>query len=162
MSPESTEFIKRMIAKHGIKSCVDIGISSPLGDKTEYHLFVSQHVGIDLVNPNKYDNVVVYDGIKLPFEDSTVTNVLLADVLEHAKNPFRLASEICRILKIGGCLITTNTERFKQHTTEWYNDYWRFFKEGILTLFSDFTMLDEEKIEKEDYKKWHHTFKKEK
>jgi SAM-dependent methyltransferase len=49
---------------------------------------------------------IVGVGEVLPFEDETFDAVISIAVLEHVKDPFRCASEISRVLKKGGILIS--------------------------------------------------------
>jgi hypothetical protein len=67
--------------------------------------------------PTYYSNVVNYEivdydstdvigvGEYLPFKDATFDAVISVAVLEHVRDPFRCAAEICRVLKPGGRLI---------------------------------------------------------
>lgn len=51
--------------------------------------------------------VVIYDGVKLPFKDSSFDLITCIEVYEHAPNPDRLLKEIKRVLKKNGILNIT-------------------------------------------------------
>jgi len=76
--------------------------------------------GIDLRNPIK--------GKKFDYG-------LCMDLLEHASNPFTVATNIKNSLKKGGILFVTVPFIWEIHY--YPSDYWRFTPQGIEELFSD-------------------------
>ncbi len=47
----------------------------------------------------KSDNVIVYDGKRIPFKDKSVDFIMLVDVLHHIENPGELLRECLRVAK---------------------------------------------------------------
>lgn len=56
--------------------------------------------------------IIIYDGNKLPFKDDTFDIVNCVEVIEHAKNPDLLLSEIKRVLKPDGILHITSPNKY--------------------------------------------------
>lgn len=56
--------------------------------------------------------VIIYDGKKLPFKDSTFDIVNCVEVIEHAENPDLMLSEINRVLKPDGILHITSPNKY--------------------------------------------------
>ena len=48
---------------------------------------------------------MTFDAHEMPFEDSSVANIVMIDVLHHLADPVRFLHEASRVLKIGGRLI---------------------------------------------------------
>lgn len=63
--------------------------------------------------------------------------VVLDEILEHVARPWEAVDEIHRILKPGGCLITSSPFLIAVHKVP--NDYWRFTKDGIEVLLKKFS-----------------------
>lgn len=87
---------------------LDIGC----GDK-RYTMLLPDPVGIDL-NPEfegrRNSPDLLMDACNLGFPDSSFTNVLMADVLEHVPETGRVIREVYRILKPRGALIIIDPE----------------------------------------------------
>lgn len=69
---------------------------------------------------------VLYDGGKMPFEDSFFDCVVSVSVLEHTENPQLYMSEIFRVLKKGGKLYLSFPNRLwpkETHTQGWFISY---------------------------------------
>jgi SAM-dependent methyltransferase len=62
--------------------------------------------------------------------------VILDEILEHVARPWIAIKEVHRILKVGGCLLCSVPFLIAEHKCP--NDYWRFTKEGLSELLSDF------------------------
>lgn len=71
---------------------------------------------------------------KFPFEDASFDYVLLAEVIEHLRNPFEVMKEISRILKVGGKIIlsTPNILSMRSRTRFLTEGCWEFFREPTL------------------------------
>jgi SAM-dependent methyltransferase len=70
---------------------------------------VTDYVGIDLPT-EKYGGVepeVIWDGIRMPLEDSSFDCTIATEVLEHCPDPRIPVAEIHRILRPGGCFFFT-------------------------------------------------------
>lgn len=66
--------------------------------------------------------------------------VVLDEILEHVERPWLGVEEVRRILKPGGCLVTSSPFMIAEHKVP--RDYWRFTKDGLAVLLSDFTRLE--------------------
>lgn len=81
-----------------------------------------------------YDSTdVVGVGEDLPFRDASFEGVLCLNVLEHVKNPFRVAREIARVLKPGGelyCVVP-----FLQPVHAFPHHYYNMTSQGLCNLF---------------------------
>ena len=58
--------------------------------------------------------------------------VVLDEILEHVARPWVAVHEVHRILKPGGCLITSSPFMIAEHKVPM--DYWRFTKDGLRVL----------------------------
>ena len=74
-----------------------------------------------------------FDGENLPFEDARFDVVYCAQVLEHARRPRLLLSEVARVLKPGGSLAgsTSQLEPFHSAST------WNFTPYGLALLLDE-------------------------
>lgn len=71
---------------------------------------------------------------RLPFADGTFDGVLSLAVLEHVRNPFASAREICRVLKPGGRILAVVPLLAPVHA---YPDhFYNMTAEGLANLFS--------------------------
>lgn len=72
-------------------------------------------------------------GEDLPFRDGSFDGVLCLNVLEHVKDPFRVAREIARVLKPGGelyCVVP-----FLQPVHAYPHHYYNMTSQGLCNLF---------------------------
>lgn len=78
---------------------------------------------------------IISDAHSLPLKEKSVDLILLDAVLEHVKEPWRVADECCRALKSGGkilCIVP-----FMHHFHAYPEDYFRFTTSGIKSLFEE-------------------------
>lgn len=73
------------------------------------------------------------DGQQLPFKNEIFNTIVSIDVLEHVPNPEQFVSEMFRVIKPGGIVILSTPFFFYLH--EEPNDYFRFSKYGLKTIF---------------------------
>jgi SAM-dependent methyltransferase len=66
--------------------------------------------------------------------------VVLDEILEHVRIPWVATKQIHRILKKGGCLITSSPFLIAEHKVPL--DYWRFTKDGLRVLLEDFSRVE--------------------
>lgn len=59
----------------------------------------------DTTHPNKFYDVEIYNGTKIPYPDSSFDIVFSSNVLEHVKDINLMNSEILRVLKPSGIVI---------------------------------------------------------
>ncbi len=63
----------------------------------------------------------VFDGVDIPFEDSSFDLVYCKQVLEHVKNPYMLLKEVQRVLKPGGYLVGSTSHLEPYHSYSYQN-----------------------------------------
>jgi SAM-dependent methyltransferase len=68
---------------------------------------------------------VVFDGVRLPFDDGSFDAVYCKQVLEHVRSPAPLLAEVARVLSPGGvfCGSTSQLEPFHSFSTWNYTPY---------------------------------------
>jgi SAM-dependent methyltransferase len=69
--------------------------------------------------------------------DGAYDIVVLDQVLEHVKDPRRAMQEVRRVLRPGGLCILATPFLIKIHGSP--SDYWRFTREGLSLLLTDFS-----------------------
>jgi SAM-dependent methyltransferase len=72
----------------------------------------------------------------LGFRDASFDTVLVLDVLEHLRRPFRAVEEIIRVLKPGGTLYLTVPFCYPRHGVEYY----RFTELALRDMLSGFDL----------------------
>ena len=115
------------------KKVLDVG-----GSRGAYQKFFPHQVVLDIEDLPEVDIVADAHDMHM-IEDESFEVVLCTSVLEHCKNPWKVVSEIHRILKKGGKLILSVPFCYPLHCVP--NDYWRFTKFGIQELLKDFTSV---------------------
>jgi SAM-dependent methyltransferase len=85
----------------------------------------------------------VIDIEDIPYADGSYDIILLDQVLEHVKHPWRAAQEIQRVLKGGGLCISTSVFVYPLHKgfVGSFGDYYRFSPDGFSSLFEGFKIL---------------------
>jgi len=91
----------------------------------------SEYTGVDMQKGPGVD--VVADAVDLPFEDGEFDLVICLETLEHAKEPWKVAREIERVLSRNGIAIVSSQQNFPLHMHP--SDYFRFTPYGLKSLF---------------------------
>lgn len=70
---------------------------------------VTKYTGLDLADHRSYDNSpdMIWDGTKIPLQDTSVGTVIATEVLEHSPTPVALLTEIHRVLEKNGKVFIT-------------------------------------------------------
>jgi SAM-dependent methyltransferase len=68
---------------------------------------VKTYIGMDLPNNGYREPDLLWDGKRIPLEDSSVDCALATEVFEHCPEPEKVMREICRVLRPGGRLFAT-------------------------------------------------------
>lgn len=70
----------------------------------------------------------------LPFENNSFDYVVLAEVIEHLRNPYQVMQELSRILRPGGKMIlsTPNILNLKSRIRFLFEGSWEYFREPTL------------------------------
>jgi len=97
-------------------------------------------LGCDIIVPGREDpgfdfRRVDPDQMDLPYADSSVDTVLLYDVLEHVKDPKKVATEIARVIKPDGLLIAFIP--FEGERISWYTLFRHFLGQDLYAVTKD-------------------------
>lgn len=87
-----------------------------------------------------HPEIVVFDGLNIPFPDDEFAHVLCIEVLEHAADPVGLIAEMRRVLRPGGTLVVTVPFSARVHHAP--HDYHRFTKFQLARMFAAFDHVD--------------------
>lgn len=101
--------------------------SKPYEELIRRNAQVIEYKGMDLENSEIYNNVkkdIIWDGSKIPLDDSSVQTVLATELLEHCFDTDQILSEFYRVLSEDGKLIGTVPFIWPLHETP--HDYYRF------------------------------------
>jgi ubiquinone/menaquinone biosynthesis C-methylase UbiE len=79
---------------------------------------------------------IVADVCTMPFESESWDVVILIEVLEHVKEPWKAIAEIFRVLRTDGKLVLTTPFIYPIHEVE--HDYYRYTKHGLRFLLKEF------------------------
>jgi len=98
------------------------------------------YVGVDVAMAGDFgmtrqSGIIYYDGVKLPFADSSFEQVLCTEVLEHVSSPVSLLRDIHRVLAPGGLLILTVPWSARVHHLP--HDYFRYTNFGLGTVLEE-------------------------
>ncbi|MDD5032891.1 MAG: methyltransferase domain-containing protein [Candidatus Pacebacteria bacterium] len=92
-----------------------------------------RYVAFDMF-PGEHVNVVG-DVLELPFEDNSFDTIISTQVLEHVEKPWVMIEEIYRVLKKDGICFLTCPFMSPYHPDP--KDYFRYSKDGLLSLFKN-------------------------
>jgi len=96
-------------------------------------------MGIDMEDGKGVDIVLDltedFDFIDNKLGGKRFKTIICFSVLEHCSNPFKMCSNIERLLKVNGLVFISVPFSWRIHG--YPNDYWRFTPEGIKILFSN-------------------------
>jgi len=129
-------FLRPEMSKFYGGSIIDVGAGeSPwkewLSKKCSYK-GIDIRYSTDFGMKNRGNEITLYDGGIMPFDENSFDGSLCIEVLEHAENPDLLLSEIFRILKPGSTLLLTVPWSARRHHIPY--DFHRFTKERLEIL----------------------------
>jgi ubiquinone/menaquinone biosynthesis C-methylase UbiE len=78
---------------------------------------------------------IIFDAHNIPFKNDTFNLVIAGQVLEHTMKPWIVASEIQRVLKVGGFAHIETPVNFPFHAHPY--DFYRFTYTGLRSLFDE-------------------------
>lgn len=121
--------LEKFVSKYSSdKLTLDLGCAD-----SPYSSYFKNRIGFDVKVGKGVD--VVGDAHNLPFENEKFDVVLCTEVLEHLHSPHIAASEMKRVLKMGGLLILSTRFIFPIHDAP--DDFYRYTKYGLKYLFKD-------------------------
>jgi SAM-dependent methyltransferase len=97
----------------------------------------SLYTAVDLRSTPLVD--IVGDAAQLPLADACFDLVLCTQMLEYARDPRRVMSEIYRVLKPGAFLLLSAPAVYPQDSEQ---EYWRFLPCALRELLRDFSEID--------------------
>ncbi len=103
------------------------------------------YTGIDIVSGPGVDIVLDSSDLLERFGNGWFDVVVTTEMLEHARDWQAAISNLKNVVKPGGILLIT-TRSYPFHYHAWPHDYWRYEKEDMEDIFSDFEIL---KIQKD-------------
>lgn len=80
---------------------------------------------------------------RLPYRDGSYDLVILDQVLEHVRRPWKAVEEIKRVLKPGGVSVCTSVFIYPIHKgfSLEFGDYYRYSTDGLRSLFEGFEII---------------------
>lgn len=114
------------IAAHPERLCLDIVAGLR-------HRYLENVVNTEIYHSISTD--VLCTGEDLPFTDAQFDYVVCISVLEHARRPWDLTREICRVIKPGGLILVSWS--FQGNFPEYPHYYFNASSDGVATLFSE-------------------------
>jgi SAM-dependent methyltransferase len=87
---------------------------------------------------------VLGDAADLPFRDGSFDGVISIAVLEHVRDPFKCAAELCRVLKPGGWLKCCVP--FLQPLHGFPHHYFNMTHEGLRALFEPHLVIERQEV----------------
>jgi SAM-dependent methyltransferase len=93
-----------------------------------------RYVGCDARSGPGVDRVL--DLERLALDDASVGTAIVAETLEHVRDPIRAVDEVRRVLQPDGVAILTSCLDFKIHA--YPDDYWRFTPSAFRHLLREF------------------------
>lgn len=101
----------------------------------------TRYVGLDVAEAvsfgmRDHPDIVMFDGVTIPFDDNSWDNILCTEVLEHTIDPAALIAEMLRVLRPGGTLLVTVPFAARVHHAP--HDYQRFTRYRLARMLAGF------------------------
>ena len=94
-----------------------------------------------------YHPDIVGDIQNLPLPSNSQEAIACVAVLEHVENPIQAASELYRVLQVGGYCFVYVPFLYYYHADEgYYGDYWRFTEDSLRSMFKAFSVIEIQKV----------------
>ena len=93
------------------------------------------YCGIDVAVSGRsrmHSDALIFDGLNIPFPDSSFDFVLCTEVLEHAEEPEQLLLEMKRVVRSTGLILLTVPSMWGEHEVPY--DFRRYTSFGIMQL----------------------------
>lgn len=141
MGDINQEHFVRQRAAHLSGPYLEVG-SKDYGTTQDLRALVGRgedYLGVDLETGPGVDRVLDLSGpwatVDAALEGRRFGTIFCLSVLEHVRQPFRMAENLTQLLRPGGHLCVGVPFAFKYHG--YPSDYWRFTAEGVRQLFPD-------------------------
>jgi predicted SAM-dependent methyltransferase len=92
-------------------------------------------IGTDFADGMDVDVLADAHALSSAFAPASIDAVIANSVFEHFQRPWIVAAEIAKVLKVNGQIWVYTHFVFPEHGFP--NDYWRFTREGLETIFVD-------------------------
>ena len=96
----------------------------------------AEYIGMEVMQASEHGSAkradLYYDGLRIPFADASVANMLCTQVLEHVFEPDHFLAELARVLAPGGSLLLTVPFLWDEHEQPY--DYARYSSFGLRHL----------------------------
>ena len=124
--------------RYAPKSVLDVGSAHVNGDLRDiFNKAESEYIGLDMRKVRNVDIVLNAHDIDKHFKEGEFDMVCCFDTLEHDDKFWLSFSNMKWVLSKGGYLLIGVPGRAcPQHDQP--NDYWRFMKDGVISLFEGF------------------------
>ncbi len=101
----------------------------------------AEYMGVDILEGPCVDEVCGVEDLLERFDEESYDLVISTEVIEHVGDWQKAISNIKKVCKENGIIfLTTRSYGFPYHPTP--TDYWRFEKEDMEKIFSDFEILN--------------------
>lgn len=138
----SAYFIEAALSRvHSIPTVLDLGCG--VGASRQTFLRANPEVtwvGIDITDSMESEargvldaNVVLFDGLRLPFEDSSFEIIYSHQVFEHVQYPDVLLREVARVLHADGVFVGSTSQMEPFHS----RSHWGYTPPGFASVLSD-------------------------
>jgi SAM-dependent methyltransferase len=97
----------------------------------------AEYVGVDVESAAEFGmqrnpGIVYYDGVRIPFPDSSFDHVMCSEVLEHVPDADAFVAELSHVVRPGGSIILTIPWSARLHHLP--HDYRRLTRYGLVAL----------------------------
>ncbi len=131
----------KLLQREDVNTIMDLGCGK--GYSVDYFRSKKQNIkwfGVDIESSPEVDSrtrtdVIFrsFDGINLPFADSSFDMVFSNQVFEHVRYPEELLKDVCRVLRVGGYFVgsVSHLEPYHSHSL------WNYTPYGFKVLIED-------------------------
>lgn len=139
----------RILCDYAVKELMPLlkGTVVEIGaDRTqEYKRFALSAKEYILSNVIHDSNEMIYlDAMNMHFDDNSIDSFVCLSVLEHINDPWKVISEVYRVLKPGGRLLLIVPFVFPFHSAP--DDFYRFSHSAILDMLKGFRIIEFEAL----------------